>query len=204
LEVIEEEGAGNDLPASEVEAIRQIGQHRDNQVATVKIGAYQAALRLTQERFAAPEHQERYRQPSSRSASVYAIMCTLRGAVKDTGRVAPTAIQPSLAAAWGFVARKPEYWYYGRMKTTLDLPDDLMRAIKIRAAEENRKLKDTIADLLRRSLAQPPEAPPTARQRVRLPLVQCAHEARQGEEMTPERVAEVLIEEEAEGRRVAL
>lgn len=90
------------------------------------------------------------------------------------------------------------------MKTTLDLPDDLMRAIKIRAAEENRKLKDTIADLLRRSLAQPPGLSPTARQRVRLPLVQCAHEARQGEEMTPERVAEILIEEEAGGRRVAL
>jgi hypothetical protein len=90
------------------------------------------------------------------------------------------------------------------MKTTLDLPDDLMRAIKIRAAEENRKLKDMIADLLRRSLAQPPEAPPPARRRVRLPLVRCAHDARPGEEMTPERVAEVLIEDEAGGRRVVL
>ena len=88
------------------------------------------------------------------------------------------------------------------MKTTLDLPDDLIRAIKIRAAEENRKLKDMIADLLRRSLAQPPGESPPAHQRVRLPLVQCAHAARPGEEMTPERVAEVLIEEE--GRRVAL
>jgi hypothetical protein len=29
------------------------------------------------------------------------------------------------------------------MKTTLDLPDDLERAVKIRAVEENRKLKDT-------------------------------------------------------------
>jgi plasmid stability protein len=94
--------------------------------------------------------------------------------------------------------------YYGEMKTTLDLPDDLMRAVKIRAAEENRKLKDLIAELLRRGLAQQPEAPAAARQRVRLPLVQCAHEARPGEEMTPERVAEVLIEEEAGGPRVAL
>jgi hypothetical protein len=33
------------------------------------------------------------------------------------------------------------------MKTTLDLPEDLMRALKLRAVEENRKLKDTIADL---------------------------------------------------------
>jgi plasmid stability protein len=90
------------------------------------------------------------------------------------------------------------------MKTTLDLPDDLMRAVKIRAAEENRKLKDLIAELLRRGLAQPSGAPPTGRHRVRLPLVQCAHEARPGEEMTPERVAEVLIEEEVGGQRVAL
>jgi hypothetical protein len=87
------------------------------------------------------------------------------------------------------------------MKTTLDLPDDLMRAVKIRAVEENRKLKDMIADLLRRGLAQQPGMP-LARQRVRLPLVQCAHEARPGEEMTPERVAELLLEEEAGGARV--
>jgi hypothetical protein len=89
------------------------------------------------------------------------------------------------------------------MKTTLDLPDDLVRAVKIRAAEENRKLKDVIADLLRRGLTQPPGAPPAAQRRVRLPLVQCAHEARPGEEMTPDRVAQVLIDEEAEGQRVA-
>jgi plasmid stability protein len=101
------------------------------------------------------------------------------------------------------VGRKPDCWYCGDMKTTLDLPDDLMRAVKIRAAEENRKLKDIIADLLRRGLAQEPGVA-TVRQRVRLPLVQCAHEARPDEEMTPERVAEVLLEEEAGGRRVAL
>lgn len=38
------------------------------------------------------------------------------------------------------------------MKTTLDLPDDLMTAVKIRAARENRKLKDIIAEALRRDL----------------------------------------------------
>jgi hypothetical protein len=106
------------------------------------------------------------------------------------------------SAARDVVARKPDNWYYGRMKTTLDLPDDLIRAVKMRAVEENRKLKDMIADLLRRGLAQESEVPPSTRQRVRLPLVQCVHEARPGEEMTPERVAEVLIEEEAEGARV--
>jgi hypothetical protein len=83
------------------------------------------------------------------------------------------------------------------VKTTLDLPDALMRAVKLRAVEENRKLENTIADLLRRGLAQEPAVSPTPRNRVRLPLVQCAHDARPGEEVTPERVVAVLLEEEA-------
>jgi plasmid stability protein len=83
------------------------------------------------------------------------------------------------------------------MKTTLDLPDDVMRAVKIRAVQENRRLKDTVADLLRRGLAQAPRTPSTVRRRVKLPLVKCAHPARSGEEMTLDRVADVLLEEEA-------
>ena len=39
------------------------------------------------------------------------------------------------------------------MKTTLDLPDDLMRDVKIRAAQEQKKLKDTITELLRKGMA---------------------------------------------------
>lgn len=39
------------------------------------------------------------------------------------------------------------------MKTTLDLPDDLMRKVKIRAVQEQKKLKDTIAELIRRGIA---------------------------------------------------
>jgi len=41
------------------------------------------------------------------------------------------------------------------MKTTLDLPDDLMRAVKIRAAENNLKLKDIVTDALRAALSKP-------------------------------------------------
>jgi plasmid stability protein len=88
------------------------------------------------------------------------------------------------------------------MKTTLELPDDLVRAVKIRAVEENKKLKDMIADLLRRGLAE--QGPkPKVRKRLRLPLVECAHEARPGDEMTPERVAQVLLDEEAGSHRDA-
>jgi hypothetical protein len=39
------------------------------------------------------------------------------------------------------------------MKTTLELPDDLVKEIKLRAVHEGVKLKDAVADLLRRGLA---------------------------------------------------
>lgn len=83
------------------------------------------------------------------------------------------------------------------MKMTVDLPDDLMRTVKIRAVRENRKLKDMIAELLRRGLNQEPRMGATARRRVQLPLVQTAHGASPDEEMTPARIAELLLEEES-------
>ena len=39
------------------------------------------------------------------------------------------------------------------MKTTLDLPDDLMREVKIRAVHEHKKLKDMIAEFIRKGMA---------------------------------------------------
>ena len=38
------------------------------------------------------------------------------------------------------------------MKTTLDLPDDLMREVKIRAVHEHKKLKDAIAEFIRKGM----------------------------------------------------
>lgn len=86
------------------------------------------------------------------------------------------------------------------MKTTLDLPDDLMREIKLRAVKGDLKLKDAIAELLRSGLSQQDALPERVRHRVDLPLVQCAHRAHPDEEMTPDRVARVLLEEEAAKR----
>jgi len=83
------------------------------------------------------------------------------------------------------------------MKTTLELPDELMRAARVRAAQEGRKLKDVMADFIRRGLSEPTRPPGVTPRRVRLPLIECAHEARPGEEMTPERVAQVLAQEDA-------
>ena len=39
------------------------------------------------------------------------------------------------------------------MKATFDLPPDFVRAVKLRAVHEGRKLKDVAADLLKRGLA---------------------------------------------------
>ncbi len=78
------------------------------------------------------------------------------------------------------------------MKTTVDLPDDLIRDVKIRAVMENRKLEDAIVHLLRRGLLQKTVKPTALGNRVKLPIIECAHEARPDEEMTPERVARLL------------
>jgi hypothetical protein len=58
----------------------------------------------------------------------------------------------------------------GGMKTTLELPDALMRRIKLRAVHRNQKLKDTIAQLLELGMAAAPdtEKPPRPPKPVRL------------------------------------
>jgi hypothetical protein len=39
------------------------------------------------------------------------------------------------------------------MKTTLELPDELMRRLKMRAVQRNQKLKDVVAQLLEAGMA---------------------------------------------------
>jgi hypothetical protein len=39
------------------------------------------------------------------------------------------------------------------MKTTLDLPDELVKEVKLLAVHEGKKLKDAVTDLLRKGLA---------------------------------------------------
>ena len=85
------------------------------------------------------------------------------------------------------------------MKTTIELPDELMREIKVRAAREDKRLKDLIAELLRRGLANA-ESDVTSKRshRVELPLIKGGHPAEPGQELTPERVAEILLDQEIE------
>ena len=83
------------------------------------------------------------------------------------------------------------------MKTTLDIPDELMREVKHRAVDRNRTLKDTVADLLRVGLAHEFSEPELVLEPGKLPLIKTGRPARQGEELTPERLDEILLEEEA-------
>jgi plasmid stability protein len=70
------------------------------------------------------------------------------------------------------------------MKTTFDLPPDLVRELKLRAVHEGRKLKDVAADLLKRGLASPETTaqkklakPKIEIQASGLPVVRCAANA---------------------------
>lgn len=52
------------------------------------------------------------------------------------------------------IDRKLENQQDGGMKTTLDLPNDLVRELKLRAVNEGKKLKDVVADLIRRGFGR--------------------------------------------------
>lgn len=54
------------------------------------------------------------------------------------------------------------------MKTTLDLPDELMREVKIRAVREQKKLKDAIAEFIRKGMAASKARPAKAPKPVKL------------------------------------
>jgi hypothetical protein len=90
------------------------------------------------------------------------------------------------------------------MKTTLDLPDALVKQVKLRALQDGRKLKDAVADLLRKGLhvamnTEPDALPPviTTDKKTGLPLIECKQAASSQQELTPQRVAEVLLAQES-------
>jgi hypothetical protein len=87
-------------------------------------------------------------------------------------------------------------WFAGSVKTTIDLPADLVREVKMRAVREGRKMKELVAELLERSLRDPRRESPRGVRRPGLPVIACAHAPREGTEMTPERVAAILVEQE--------
>lgn len=91
------------------------------------------------------------------------------------------------------------------MKANFDLPEPLLKLVKLRALREGRKLKDAVADLLRNGLkvAADKEAaglePVISKdKKTGLPAIRCKKVAPLGKELTPERVAEILVAQEVE------
>lgn len=82
------------------------------------------------------------------------------------------------------------------MKTTLELPDELMSEVRVRAAKEGRKLKDLVTELIRSGLERETRPGGSPGPRPALPLIECAHPAGPGEEMTADRVAQVLSDQD--------
>ena len=90
------------------------------------------------------------------------------------------------------------------MKTTLDLPDDLLRTMKMQAVQEGRKLKDVAAEIFRRGLAHPPNpASRPTRHRVKLPLIKAEPGARPFA-LTGERIHELEMQSEMESHEASL
>ena len=84
------------------------------------------------------------------------------------------------------------------MKTTVELPDGLMKAVKLRAVNNGRRLKDEMEAVIRRGLAA--EGKGEAAEIMKdpetgLPAIRVKHAAARGE-MGPERVAEILERQE--------
>jgi hypothetical protein len=89
------------------------------------------------------------------------------------------------------------------MKITVELPDSLVKEIKRRALDEDLKLKDALAGLLRRGLELPDSAhaeddTPSYRidAETGLPVIHCRRAARPNDEMTADRIKEILLAQE--------
>ncbi|HRH69327.1 MAG TPA: hypothetical protein PLB89_07465 [Flavobacteriales bacterium] len=77
------------------------------------------------------------------------------------------------------------------MKTTIELPDDLLRAMKVRAAKEGRSLKELLTAILRSAMKSSSATTVGKSGGGQLPVLRTS-KAKAGREMTPERIAEVL------------
>ena len=90
------------------------------------------------------------------------------------------------------------------MKTTIDLPDDLIRELKFRAVRDRRKFKDLAAELLRSGLTVPNAKPKKSGRPLiikdkmtGLPVIQCRRTPPRNQP-TPDQIAEILLEQETD------
>lgn len=87
------------------------------------------------------------------------------------------------------------------MRTTVDLPDDLLRRVKARAALDGLKMKDLITRYLEQGLMQAVHPPgPSQRRRSDLPVARPAT-GHPLPALTNEEIQRILEEEETSGVR---
>lgn len=88
------------------------------------------------------------------------------------------------------------------MRTTIDLPDELLRQVKAKAALGGMKLKDLITRYVEQGLrGTPPPSAPLRRQRSELPVARAAT-GRTIPALTNGEIERILDEEEAAGGRL--
>ncbi len=63
------------------------------------------------------------------------------------------------------------------MRTTLDLPDELFRQVKAKAALEGVALKNLLTRYVESGLRQPPSPPGSSRERSKLPIIKARGKA---------------------------
>ncbi len=100
------------------------------------------------------------------------------------------------------------------MKTTIDLPEDLIREVKLRAVMQRRTVKELVAECLRQGLdmAPPSAAKPQTSARVTidasgLPIIQCrtnAPAARMNRKKLLQLEQAALAEEDAKRAGIAI
>ena len=91
------------------------------------------------------------------------------------------------------------------MRTTVELPDDLFRQVKARAALQGRSLKDLVADGLKLLLQTPKRALPTVlSRRTQFPIIKSKDPVRRlTQKMVVAAEEQLLTEEAASHGRVA-
>lgn len=94
-----------------------------------------------------------------------------------------------------------ESWKAGCMKTTLDLPEELVRQMKFQAVREGRKLRDVAEEIFRRGLGMPVPSKGGERRRVSLPIIPTPAGGRPFD-LTGERLLELEMEAEARSPQV--
>jgi hypothetical protein len=90
------------------------------------------------------------------------------------------------------------------MKITLDLPEDSIRRLKLRAVHDGRKLKDVAAEVVRagldasRTSATSKPVVISKDKETGIPVIVGPKVGRSGKSLTPEQMAQVLVDQEAE------